>query len=638
MTSKSDVLILAGGFGTRMSSEFPSTPKPLIPVLGIPILERLIIECKKYGLTKICILLHFEAKQIMDYLEDGSKFGVNIIYSIEKTPLGTGGALMSSLDSMSSSFLVLYADVFSDVNLKKLFNYHNKKNSEVTVVAHPNSHPHDSDLLILDKSKRVLEVSPHPHVSKSLTRNMVSAAMYIFDKSTLLNNKLKIKKFDIAQHLLPKLITNGSRINAYVTIEYLKDMGTPDRLYQVEKDINLGVPDSRSQRHSRKCIFFDRDGTLNHDVGHLNNSDDLKLLPRVAKAISNVNSSGYIAICTTNQPVIARGSLTEEGLEEITSKLEFELGLGGAYLDSLYYCPHHPDSGFEGEVTNLKIECECRKPKPGMFKAAAFEHNINLTKSWVVGDRTADLRAAYNIGARSILVSTGSRGFDDQYPTRSHFYAADIEEAVDFILNKVQKLEDFFSKILPFIEKKRFIYIVGPSRAGKSTFTNNLKWYLNQKGIISHILELDAYLKPNRSESQFYIERYDHKSINAEKNLFLSNNPINFTDRGFDNLRNKVLNYGEENIEKKSICLIEGIPAGHFQSANTSNSLKIFIDCNKEIRKKRFVNKYIQDGRSIDEIQHLWEKRIENEDSYVYDQIDSSDYTFNSDIISGEEI
>ena len=106
----------------------------------------------------------------------------------------------------------------------------------------------------------------------------------------------------------------------------------------------------------------------------------------------------------------------------------------------------------------------------------------------------------------------------------------------------------------------------------------------------------------------------------------------------FDNLRNKVLNYGEENIEKKSICLIEGIPAGHFQSANTSNSLKIFIDCNKEIRKKRFVNKYIQDGRSIDEIQHLWEKRIENEDSYVYDQIDSSDYTFNSDIISGEEI
>lgn len=638
MTSKSEVLILAGGFGTRMSSQFPSTPKPLIPVLGIPILERLIIECKKYDLTKICILLHFEAKKIMDYLGDGSKFGVELKYSIEKTPLGTGGALLSSLDSMSSNFLVLYADVFCDVNLKKLFNYHNKKNSDVTVVAHPNSHPHDSDLLILDDSKRVLKVSPHPHDSKCLTRNMVSAAMYIFDKKILLNNKFKTKKFDIAQNLLPKLITNGSLINAYVTMEYLKDMGTPERLYQVEKDINLGVPDSRSQRYPRKCIFFDRDGTLNHDVGHLNNSDDLKLLPGAAKAISNVNSSSYIAICTTNQPVIARGSLTEKGLDEISSKLDFELGLGSAYLDCLYYCPHHPDSGFEGEVTSLKIDCECRKPKPGMFKTAAFEHDINLAKSWVIGDRTADLRVAHNIGARSILVSTGSGGTDDQYPTRSHFYAADVEDAVDFILNKAQKLEKFFSKILTLIEKKRFIYIVGPARAGKSTFTNNLKWYLKQKGIISHILELDAYLNAERSESQFFIERYDKKSINAIENLFLSNNHMNFTDRGFDHLRNKILHFGEENIEKKSICLVEGISAGHFQSSNTSDSLKIFIDCNKEIRKKRFVSKYIQHGRSIDEIQLLWKKRIEHEETYVYAEIDSSHYTFNSDIISGEKI
>ena len=153
-------------------------------------------------------------------------------------------------------------------------------------------------------------------------------------------------------------------------------------------------------------IFLDRDGTINKYVGFLRNIDDFELLPTVAEAIKQINRSGYLAIVVTNQPVIARGEVTFAELNEIHNKMETLLGAEGAYLDGIYFCPHHPDSGFEGEVAELKIRCDCRKPKPGMLLQAAKDFNIDLTRSYMIGDGEHDRGAGEAAGCKTKIIPT----------------------------------------------------------------------------------------------------------------------------------------------------------------------------------------------------------------------------------------
>ena len=258
----------------------------------------------------------------------------------------------------------------------------------------------------------VVEVSSHPHDPTRYLRNMVNAAMYAVCKKCIEHADDQLaSKFDIAQHLLPRLIDRGQEVGAYVTVEYLKDMGTPERLKKVEADLSNDIPRSRRLGSTkRKAVFLDRDGTLNEDVAYLDEPMDLELIPDAALSVEMLNKSPYLAICTTNQPVLARGALSSEGFEDICSKLDMLLGDRGAYLDDLFFCPHHPDFGFEGEIISLKKNCNCRKPGIGMYAAASVRHNIDLSQSWVIGDRTADIRAGQNIGARTILVQTGDAG------------------------------------------------------------------------------------------------------------------------------------------------------------------------------------------------------------------------------------
>ncbi len=120
-----------------------------------------------------------------------------------------------------------------------------------------------------------------------------------------------------------------------------------------------------------------------------------------SKAIKKINSSEYLAIVVTNQPVIARGEVTYDELQEIHNKMETLLGAEGAYIDAIYYCPHHPHKGYEGEITELKFECDCRKPKPGMLIKAATDFNIDLSQSWMIGDGENDVLAGKNAGCKT---------------------------------------------------------------------------------------------------------------------------------------------------------------------------------------------------------------------------------------------
>ena len=157
--------------------------------------------------------------------------------------------------------------------------------------------------------------------------------------------------------------------------------------------------------NKQKAIFLDRDGTINKYVGFLRDINEFELLPGVADAIRRINNSGYLTIVITNQPVIARGEVTLEELAEIHRKMETLLGAEGAYLDGIYYCPHHPKRGFVGECIEYKIECECRKPKPGMLLQASRDFNIDLSQSWMVGDGKHDVGAGKAAGCRTAYIT-----------------------------------------------------------------------------------------------------------------------------------------------------------------------------------------------------------------------------------------
>ena len=184
---------------------------------------------------------------------------------------------------------------------------------------------------------------------------------------------------------------------------------------------------------------MDRDGTINELAGFVKSPADFNLIDGAAEAIRMLNASGYLAIVATNQPVVARGECSLEALDEIHKKMETELGRRGAFLDGIYFCPHHPHGGYEGEVAELKVDCACRKPKPGMLLKAAEDLNIDLSQSWMVGDSTTDIQAGISAGARTVLVMTGEAGQDGKGCAAPDYTAPTLLDAVKLILSKSQK-------------------------------------------------------------------------------------------------------------------------------------------------------------------------------------------------------
>lgn len=219
----------------------------------------------------------------------------------------------------------------------------------------------------------------------------------------------KTVKVDLDRQLLKPLAGTG-KMFCYDSPEYVKDMGTPDRFHQVEDDFKVGRVSAKNLSNKQKAVFLDRDGTINKYVGFLRNINDFELIDGVAEAIKKINASGYLAIVVTNQPVIARGEVAFQELEEIHNKMETELGLQGAYLDAIYYCPHHPHKGYEGEIPELKIECDCRKPKPGMLLKAAGDYNIDLSQSYMIGDGENDIKAGLAAGCKTVLINSEGTG------------------------------------------------------------------------------------------------------------------------------------------------------------------------------------------------------------------------------------
>ena len=417
-------IIMAGGKGTRISNLFPDIPKPLIPIDGIPVLEREICSLRDQGFTDLILTVSYMGEKIMDYFGDGSRFGVSIQYYNEVTPLGNAGALFKLRDQLTEDFLLLNADAIFDVNFNRMVEFHRSHGGLVTLFTHPNSHPYDSGLLIADENMSVKQWLAKEDERPTYYKNRVNAGLHVIspvvlDMARIDAEKIgtvdeatgKVMKVDLDRQLLKPLAGTG-KMFCYDSPEYVKDMGTPERYYSVVSDFKVGIVQSKNLKNKQKAVFLDRDGTINKYVGFLRDIDQFELIEGVAEAIKRINASGYLCIVVTNQPVIARGEVTVPQLEEIHNKMETLLGLEGAYIDGLYYCPHHPHKGFEGDIPELKFDCECRKPKPGMLLKAAEDFNIDLSESWMVGDGENDVKAGENAGCKTCLIGKDEFGQD----------------------------------------------------------------------------------------------------------------------------------------------------------------------------------------------------------------------------------
>ena len=401
-------------------------------------IEWQIENVKKYGIRELILIVGHLGQKIRDYFQDGAKWKVRLTYIEEQEPLGSAGALYYLKDKLSGKhFILIFGDVMFDMDLKRMARFHEAHDADATLAVHPNTHPYDSDLVIMNEKCQITGMDAKTNERPYWYRNIVNAGIYVLS-ANLLTQIQKPQKLDLEKDLILPAINKG-KIYGYQTTEYIKDAGTPDRFHEVSMEQKKGLWEQKNLGKKQKCIFLDRDGTLNIYKGLLADIDAFELEKNAAGAVRLINKSGYLAIVVTNQPVVAKGICELSDVERIHEKMQTLLGRQGAYLDDVIFCPHHPDKGFPEENVKYKIPCTCRKPNIGMIVQMAEKYNIDLTESYMIGDSTVDIQTGINAGLKTVLVKTGQAGMDGKYDGQANCEADNILEAVNLIFKEVER-------------------------------------------------------------------------------------------------------------------------------------------------------------------------------------------------------
>ncbi len=425
-------VIVAGGKGTRLASVLKSIPKPMVEIGPYPLLEHQIRLLKRYGADEIILVINHLAECIEEYFGDGRKWGLEISYFREQEALGSAGALKAVGPSFQTPFIVFYGDVMIEMNVNRLFQHHKKTEALCTIVVHPSSHIFDSDLVEVDESSRIIQLNHRPHPAGTYLKNLGNAGAYILSPEAT-SYVPSGRPSDFFKDVLPNMIQSG-RVFAYKTFEYLKDAGTPERLEEVRVDFESGRVARKNRDVPQRAIFLDRDGVINDALSPVDRSEDFYLIPGVSEAIRQINESNFLTIVVTNQPGIAKNSCSLSDLDTIHNKMETLLGENGAWVDGIYFCPHHPDGGYPGENSQLKINCGCRKPKTGMIEEASQEFNIDLSTSAIVGDSFRDILCGRGAGLLTVGVRTGRKCVDGDLSVQPDHMFNDLPDAVNFLL------------------------------------------------------------------------------------------------------------------------------------------------------------------------------------------------------------
>ncbi len=396
-------IISAGGKGTRIENITKDIPKPLYPINGISCLERTIKLIKNFKIKNIIISICFKSDIFKSkiYLLR-KKYNVNIEFFEEKTPLGECGFIWKISNNLKGNILFLNSDLIWEIDLDRLLNFHLEKDSDISLVTHTSLHPEDSDLIKENLSKEIFSYSLKPHSSSEIFKSMYlgNSGISLINSRAIIKIPPPTKKVSFCNHILQNKDVNKIRVFSYNTSEYIKDMGTEKRLLQVSNDLNNKFPEKKCYKKKQSCLFLDRDNTLIEcpHKEYITSIDQLVFKNDSINLISKLRSKFDLAILITNQPQISMGLVSWEKVNEINSFLISHCLNYGLQIDVISVCPHHPHSGFDNEIKYLKVDCFCRKPRPGLILKEAFLRNIDLNKSLMIGDSSNDELAAKNSG------------------------------------------------------------------------------------------------------------------------------------------------------------------------------------------------------------------------------------------------
>lgn len=427
-------VIMAGGRGERLKPLTDKIPKPLLPINGTPLLDKLIRHCVKNEVDNIIVCTNYLAEMISKHIEEAC-YGAFVRESRETTPLGSAGPLLLLKDKLEDEFFILYGDVHNTVDMTKMLEFHRQHGSDATLLLHTSDHPQDSTVATADGSGRITSFVEKPGNEWKKYGNLTSAALYVLNKEVLkfIDDG---KAADFAKDVFPKMLKSGKKLYGYVSTEYIRDMGTPERYKEVERR------DAAAEKEQKAAIaaFLDRDGVINEEVDLLKKKEQVKLITGAAEGIRLLNKKGILAVVVTNQPVVARNLVTEEQLLQINRRLIGMLDEKGAKIDALYYCPHHPEKNHpEASNPRYRRECKCRKPKTGMIDEAAKTFKIDIENSFAVGDRTADTQMGKNAGCTTINVRTGYAGKDEKYDAKADHECNDLLEACRLMIKLTEE-------------------------------------------------------------------------------------------------------------------------------------------------------------------------------------------------------
>ena len=611
-------VILVGGKGTRLGAVTAQSPKPLVPINGRAVLDRQLGQLERYGVTDVTLLASHLADQIEAHVVTRVTLGPRVRVHREQAPLGTAGGLHEIANELTDPFLVVYGDVLFDVDLRRLLEAHHTWSGLATLVVHPNDHPYDSDLVEVDSANRITAVHSKPHAAGRHFHNLVNAGLYVLSPR-ILDFIPRGVPTDFGKDIFPA-IYETEPIFGYPTPEYIKDMGTPARLARVSADEASGKVARWNLEHSRPAVFLDRDGVLNAADGYIDTPAKLRLLPGVAEAVRRLNDSDYLSVVVTNQPVVARNLTTFEGLDAIHKKLETVLGESHAWLDAIFVCPHHPDGGFPGENVALKIECECRKPKAGLIAAARSRFNIDIGRSWIVGDSARDILCGKAAGVTTIGVRSGEGCRDVTTASRPDFMFEDLPEAVDFILDPPwrSELDSVAAEVVSQRKLRRerplVISIAGNSRAGKSTFAELLRRELQQRGISALKVNLDDWLLPRseRTATMDVLDRFQVTQLERDVPALLSGHPVSRFP--YDALsgatRSEAIEYRTDGMEA---VILDGVVALGTDGLRAIGDYRVFMNVSLEAWRARGAAFLAWKGHGPDQIATILDDRTTDE-------------------------
>jgi len=557
-------VILAGGIGARLRPLTDKTPKPMILVNNRPFLEYLIELLKERGITEVILLLGYLPEKIVNHFGDGSNLGIKIKYSIGEVTFETGKRIKNAEKRLDKHFLLMYCDNYVPIKLKELAEFHAKQKTLATVTVYTNKDGIRKNNIYVDKDGFVVR---YDRSRKNPNLNGVEIGFFIIDKKIV--NKMPNDNFSFEDIIIPKLIEQRQLSGFKVDHRYYS-IGSIERIHLTEQFLK-----------PKKVIFLDRDGVINKKppkAEYVKSWNEFEFLPGAIEALGLLTQNGYQTFILTNQAGIARGAMSESDLNDIHEHMKQILEKYNAKINGIYYCPH-----------GWNEECECRKPKPGMFFQAAREHNLDLSKTIFIGDDERDLQAGNAAGCKTILVNSEKN-------------LLDIVKSILKLNNNKRNVnyETLFNSILEKYTKScksRYLVLIGGcSQSGKTVLAQKIKENLIKKGIQCNIISLDNWIigLNKRKGDETVRERFQYKKISEAINKLKQGKKI--YPPVYDSKSRLIVSEKSSTplyIEEHGIGIVDGVVALDIKDLRDISDFSVFVDINDEIRKKRLMEFYV---------------------------------------------